>query len=120
MIQKQIKNKLNKFIKDGVVEFNSLLDKQDCRRLYNRIQSHRNWGPTLFQSEKKYKQEFKNKPKQKLNPGKGIQNLADEYNLEFIEKNKSIIELLKLILGEGYKVMLSKFVIALPNLIRVS
>ena len=115
MMKKKIKNILNNFIKDGFVEFNSLLDKRDCSRLYNRIKSSRNWGSKLFQTEKKYKQEFKNKPKTKLNPGKGIQNAVDEYNLEFIEKNKSIIQLLKLILGEDYEIMLSKFVVAVPN-----
>jgi len=115
MMKNKIKNILNDFIRDGFVEFNSLLDKRDCSRLYNRIKNSRDWGPKLFNSEKKYIQEFKNKPKTKLNPGKGIQNLVDQHNLEFIEKNKSIIQLLKLILGEDYEIMLSKFVVAVPN-----
>ena len=115
MMKQKIQNKLNYFIKNGFVDFNSLLDKQECSRLYNKIKNSRKWGPKLFQSENKYKLEFKNKPKIKLNPGKGIQNLVDEYNLEFIEKNKSIIELLKIILGENYEIMLSKFVVAVPN-----
>jgi len=115
MNQKKYSNKLNYFIKNSFVEFNSLLDKKECRRLYNKIKNSREWGPKLFQSENKYKLEFKKKPKIKLNPGKGIQNLVDEHNLEFIEKNKSIIDLLKIILGENYKIILSKFVVAVPN-----
>jgi len=115
MMKKTLRNKLNYFIKNGFVEFNSLLDKQECSRLYNKLKNSREWGPKLFQSENKYKLEFKKKPKIKLNPGKGIQNLVDEHNLKFIEKNKSIIELLKLILGENYEIILSKFVVAVPN-----
>ena len=48
MMKKKIKNILNNFIKDGFVEFNSLLNKQDCHRLYNRIKNSRNWGQKLF------------------------------------------------------------------------
>ena len=116
MMKKTFRNELNYFIKNGFVEFNSLLDKQECSRLYNKIKKNsREWGPKLFQSANKYNLEFKKKPKIKLNPGKGIQNLVDEQNLEFIEKNKSIINLLKIILGENYEIMLSKFVVAVPN-----
>ena len=115
MINKKLKNKLNNFIKDGFIEVPSLLNKKDCSRLYNSLKNRRNWGTKIFQSEKNYKKEFLNKPKTKLNPGKGIQNLVDEYNLDFIEKNKSVIELLKSILGEKYTIMLSKFVVAVPT-----
>lgn len=114
-MKQKFRNKLNYFIKNGFVEFNCLLDKQECSKLYNKIKNTRKWGLELFQSENKYKLEFKKKPKIKLNPGKGIQNLVDEHNLEFIEKNKSIIEFLKIILGENYEIMLSKFVVAVPN-----
>ena len=61
MIQKKYPNKLNYFIKNSFVEFNSLLDKKECRRLYNKIKNSREWGPKLFQSENKYKLEFKKK-----------------------------------------------------------
>ena len=53
MMKNKIKNILNDFIRDGFVEFNSLLDKRDCSRLYNRIKNSRDWGPKLFNSEKK-------------------------------------------------------------------
>jgi hypothetical protein len=115
MTQKKIKNLLNTFIIDGFIKFNSLLNKRDCNKLYNEIKINRNWGPELFQSEKDYKKEFRNKLKKKLNPGKGIQNLVDDHNLKFIEQNKSVIQLLKLILGQNYEIILSKFVVAVPK-----
>ena len=111
----KIKLKLNKFVKDGFIEFHSLLNKKDCRILYKSLTNCRDWGSKLFLSEKNYKKEFKNKSKEKLNPGKGVQNLVDKYNLDFIEKNKSVIEILKSILGEKYEIMLPKFVVAVPD-----
>lgn len=72
MIQKKYQNKLNYFIKNGFVEFNSLLDKKECRRLYNKIKNSREWGPKLFQSENKYKLEFKKNLKLNLIPAKAF------------------------------------------------
>ena len=37
MMKQKIQNKLNYFIKNGFVDFNTLLDKQECSRLYNKI-----------------------------------------------------------------------------------
>ena len=109
-------NKINSFKSDGFIHLNNLIDTDECKNLYLKLIKNRNWDHSLFQSEEEFKEELKVNPKlKKTNPGKGIQNLVDEYNIDFIEKNPEIIKTLKCILGENYEIMLSKFVVAVPN-----
>ena len=54
----KIKHKLNNFVKDGFIEFPSLLNKKDCRILYKSLTNCRDWGSKLFLSEKNYKKEL--------------------------------------------------------------
>ena len=109
-----IKNNLNKFIDGGFILFNELLNKKECKKIYNKIKNDRKWGKNLFQSERDFLNEFKNK-KKRTNPGyRGTQNLIKKFNLKFIEKNHSLIRNLNLILGPNYKIMLSKFVVSVP------
>jgi hypothetical protein len=108
-------NKLKYFAENGFVKLDKMLDQEKCIELYKSLKNNRNWGINLFQSEQDFLNEFKDKPFKKINPGKGIQNLVDEYNLDFIEKNKSINQFLNKILGSNYEIMLSKFVVAVPE-----
>lgn len=105
---------LKKFIIDGFVSYGELLNKKKCERIYNKILNDRKWGKNLFQSEKDFLNEFKNK-KKRTNPGyRGTKNLIQKFNLKFIEKNLWIKRNLNLILGPNYKILLSKFVVAVP------
>ena len=108
-------SKLEYFADNGFVDLGSLLDQERCEELYRHLKNNRNWGTDLFQSEKEFLDEFKGKPFTKTNPGKGIQNLIDQYNLDFIEKNDSVIQILNKVLGLNYEIMLSKFVVAVPE-----
>ena len=58
-----MKSNLNKFIKDGFISFNELLNKKKCKIIYNKLKNNRNWGKSLFQSKKEFLNEFKNKKK---------------------------------------------------------
>ena len=105
---------LKKFIKDGFISYDELLDKKKCEKIYNKVFNDRIWGKNLFQSEKDFLREFKSK-KKRTNPGyRGTKNLIKRFNLKFIEKNRWIKRHLDLILGPNYKIMTSKFVIAVP------
>ncbi len=107
-----MKSNLKSFENYGFVKFDNLIDKDKCKALYNDLRNCRNWGPSLFLSEK----EFKNNPQiKKTNPGKNIHNLIDKYNLDFIEKNSGINKILNKLLGKNFEIMLSKFVVAVPE-----
>ncbi len=108
-------NKLEYFAENGFVKLDEMLDQLKCIELYESLKNNRNWGIDLFQSEQDFLSEFKDKPFKKINPGKGVQNLVDEYNLDFIEKNQSINQFLNKILGSNYEIILSKFVVAVPE-----
>ncbi len=110
-----MKDKIDSFKSNGFIHYENLLDKKECNKLYLKLKNNRQWNKDLFQSEDKFKEEFKDNPKlKKTNPGKGIQNLVDDCDLNFIEKNPNIIETLTSILGSNYEIMLSKFVVAVP------
>lgn len=108
-------NKINKYLKqfqnNGFVELNELLDKKKCKSLYRKIINNRKWDSTLFDSEKNF---LKKKQFKKTNPGKGKSNLAESYNLDFIEKNNIIKKMLNNILGPHYEIILKKFVVGSP------
>lgn len=108
-------DKISSFKSDGFLNLNNILDVKKCEDLYLKLKKKREWNYNLFQSEHAFKEEFKDNPKlKKTNPGKGIQNLVDEFDLDFIEKNSNIKKTLISILGENYEIMLSKFVVAVP------
>ena len=50
---------LKKFIKDGFISYDELLDKKKCEKIYNKVFNDRIWGKNLFQSEKDFLREFK-------------------------------------------------------------
>ena len=106
------KNKINIFLKNGIVEFNQLLNEKKCNDLYKKIIKNRLWGSNLFKSQKVFekKQQYK-----KTNPGKGKFNLAEKFDLNFIENSKEIKSILKKILGKDYEIVIKKFVVAVPE-----
>ena len=108
-------NKVDKFLKqfqnNGFVELNELLDKEKCKSLYRKIINNRNWDSTLFDTKKNF---LKKKKIKKTNPGKGICNLAEKFNLDFIEKNIILTKMLNNILGSHYEIVLKKFVVGSP------
>tara|TARA_B100000780_G_scaffold53989_1_gene33693 strand:+ start:1337 stop:2248 length:912 start_codon:yes stop_codon:yes gene_type:complete len=104
--------KLKAFREKGILEFNELLNKNKCNKLYKKILNNRIWGKNLFKTEKNF---LKNPQYRKTNPGKGKCNLAEKFDLSFIEKNKEIKRTLNKILGDEYDIVLKKFVVAVPE-----
>tara|TARA_B100000989_G_scaffold49912_1_gene32917 strand:+ start:28128 stop:28985 length:858 start_codon:yes stop_codon:yes gene_type:complete len=105
------KNKFSSFKDKGIIKFNKLLSKKDCKNINNLILKNRNWGKELFIDEKDF---LKQKKYKKINPGKNIQNLANKFDLNFIEKNSTITRFLRRILGNDYRIILSKFIVSIP------
>ena len=100
---------IEQFKRSGVLEINELLDKDKCASIYKKILNDRNWGEQLFRSES----EVISSPQlTKNNPGKGVHNLAEKFDLSFIENNQTIRNYLNLILGKNYYIKLKKITIA--------
>ena len=112
MISNLQKKKLKIFKEKGLIEFDKLLSKKKCDNLYKKILNNRVWGKNLFKSKKNFlkKQQYK-----RTNPGKGKFNLAEKFDLRFIENNKQIKFALNNILGHEYEIILKKFVVAVPE-----
>ena len=100
------------FLTDGYCKFSNLIDKKESIKLYNKIFKLRDWNKKLFLNEKDF---LKNPQMKKTNPGKGVSNLLEKYNLDFIEDNTKIKKILETILGSNYEVVLKKFVVAVPE-----
>lgn len=111
-LSKKLSNYLKLFKQEGFCELKNFFDKSECDHLYNRIKKNRKWNKNLFLNKKNF---LINPQMKKTNPGKNIFNLVNKYNLDFIEKNKTINSILNQILGENYELMLSKFVVAVPQ-----
>lgn len=107
-----MERKLQKFEKLGVVVFENLLDKKKSLKIYKKALKNRSWSKTIF---RKQNDVIKHPQYTKTNPGKGICNFAEEFNLDFIEKNKTIINFLNKTLGKDYEIVLKKFVVAVPD-----
>jgi len=101
--------KIEQFKRSGVLEINEILDKDKCASIYKKILNDRNWGEQLFRSESEV---ISNPQLTKNNPGKGVHNLAEKFDLSFIENNQTIRNYLSLILGKNYNIKLKKVTIA--------
>lgn len=103
---------LNTFSRKGILSMRKVLAKKTCNKIVNLLESDRQWDQNLFLNKKDY---LKQKVKQKLNPGKNVQNLYNNFQLDFIEKNREIKKTLNKILGGKYNIILAKFVVSVPN-----
>ena len=106
-----IDKSLIQFKQKGIIELKELLDKEKCNDLYKKLLDNRKWDVSLFDTKNNF---LKKKQYKKTNPGKGIFNLAEKFDLNFIEKNNVIIKLLNNILGSNYEIVLKKFVVGSP------
>ena len=111
-MKSNVNNQINNFKKKGILKFNNVIQKEKCINLYNQLIKGREWGPDIFRSQKDV---ILNPQYKKTNPGKGISNLAEKFDLDFIEKNETILNTLNFILGEDFEIILKKFVVSAPS-----
>jgi len=100
------------FLDKGFLDFGQILDQTKCSSVLERIKESRDWSMNLFRSESEV---IKKPQTSKVNPGRGISNLAESYDLDFIENNKIIRDSLELIVGKNYEIILKKFVVGVPD-----
>ena len=103
---------INSFSEDGFIDFGPILDKDKCSKLLEQVHDTREWSQNLFRSQEACLSDPQMK---KTNPGKGICNLAENYDLDFIEKHPVFTQHLERILGNNYRILLQKFVVGVPN-----
>jgi len=111
-MKSNVNNQINNFKKKGILKFNNVIQKEKCINLYNQLIKGREWGPDIFRSQKDV---ILNPQHKKTNPGKGISNLAEKFDLDFVEKNETILNTLNFILGEDFEIILKKFVVSTPS-----
>ena len=102
---------INQFIDDGFYELGSVVSKDACDELLSKVKDTREFSSKLFLTKDEFLKnpEFRNK-----NPKKGKNNLAENLDLDFIEKNPQIQKAMEKVLGLNYRILLKKFIVSVP------
>jgi hypothetical protein len=104
--------KLEDFPINGYAELGAILEQDKCRNLLDQIFSTREFDCDLFLEE----DEFKRNPIMKgTNPTKGGFNLAEKFDLSFIEEHPDFKKAMYEVLGDDYQILLKKFVMGTPE-----
>ena len=102
---------LDKFAEDGFCELGNIIDDLECDNLLQKVKDTREFSSNLFLS----KEEFHKKPHYRnKNPKTGGYNLAEKFDLRFIEENPVIQDCMSKVLGPDYNILLKKFIVAVP------
>ena len=91
------KNVLDTMIEEGAYIFGETLDSQEANEVYKKALSIHEFGPNLFLSEEEYKADPIHKG---VNPRKG-RNLAEKFDLSFVEKDLYLQDIIAQLLGRG-------------------
>ena len=103
---------LQDFPVNGFVSLGSIIDKKLCAQITKSVFASRKFDETLFRSEEEFDSDSK---RTGCNPRMGGHNLAEKYDLDFIEENPVFVDAMIQILGEEYDILLKKFVMGTPE-----
>lgn len=103
---------LQNFLKNGIIEFGNIIDKKKCKEIYEEVVNSRDLSRNLFRTEEDF---LKNPDSKKTNPGRGKNNLAEKFDLSFIEDNLIVKKDIEALVGEDYEILLKNFVIGVPD-----
>lgn len=103
---------LENFLKKGVIEFGSIIDKKKCKEIYDEVARTRDLSNNLFRSEKDF---LDNPDSKKTNPGRGKNNFAEKFDFSFIEKNPIVRKSIESLVGKDHEILLKNFVIGVPD-----
>ena len=103
---------IDQFKKTGYLNFGEVLDKKKCKEISSKLLKKRPWNQSIFRT---YEDIFENPRQLNVAPKKNGFNLAENLDLNFIEKNPIIQQTLLEILGDNYECILKKFVVSTPN-----
>ena len=94
-----------KFINLGYLNFKRMLDKNLCKQLNEYVLKSRNINKNTFITKKEFS----------IKRNKNKNNILDEFNLDFIFKNKFFLKKIKLILGEDFEIYAKRIICGIPN-----
>ena len=104
-------NLLDKFVEDGFYDLGDIIDDSECNSLLKKVKDSREFSSNLFLS----KEDFDNNPQYRnKNPKMGGHNLAEKFDLSFIEENPVLQDSISKVLGPDYNILLKKFIVAIP------
>jgi len=104
---------IESFLDKGVIEFGNILDAKQCNEIYTEILKTRDWSQNLFRNQKEVMEDPDPK---NTNPGKGVNNLAEKYDLTFVETNPILKENIEKLIGADYEILLKNFVVGVPDI----
>jgi len=102
---------LHKFVEDGFCELDNIIDPLECDNLLQKIRATREFSSNLFLDKEEF---HKNPHYRNKNPKMGRYNLAEKFDLSFIEENSIIQDCMLKVLGPDYNILLKKFIVAIP------
>ena len=82
-------NSLENFVESGLCELGKILEGFDCNNLVKQIYSIHEVSSNIFLTEEEFQ---KNPQYTHKNPYMGENNLAEKFDLSFIEKNPKITQ----------------------------
>lgn len=100
---------IDKFLKDGWIDLGQILDPKKCQDIADQVIKSRPWDYSVIRDHDDI---FNNERHLNVAPLKGGYNLAEKFDLSFIEKNPALNQILNKILGSEHEIMLKKFVVS--------
>ena len=100
---------IENFTKLGFLKLKNSFNKNLCQKLNNDISKIRIINKNIFLSEKGYLNQKRRKKK------RNIKNILDNFNLDFIFKNKIFLEKIKFILGEDFEIYAKRIICGVPQ-----
>ena len=98
-------NEAKKFINLGYLGFRNFLNKDLCKKLNHDISKIRRISKNTFLSRKDYS----------IKQKKNTKNILDNFNLDFIFKNKIFLKKIKFILGEDFELYAKRIICGIPH-----
>jgi hypothetical protein len=95
-----------KFINLGYSDFKNLISKNSCEKLNSDISKIRLINKNIFLSKKAY---FAKKKKNKK------KNILDNFNLDFIFKDKNFLEKVSRVLNKDFEIYAKRIICGIPN-----
>lgn len=102
---------LHKFVEDGLCELGTIIDPLECDNLLQKVKATREFSSNLFLDKEEF---HKNPHYLSKNPKMGGYNLAEKFDLSFIEENPILQDCMSKVLGPDYNILLKKFIVAIP------
>jgi len=102
---------LQDFLDLGIDSFNTPVDGKKCKKLVDEVYSITN-AENLFLDESEYSGKIGLK---NANPQSGFNNLAETFDLSFIEEHPEFSKTMTELLGNNYSIVLKKFIFGVPT-----